>query len=137
MQLENLKLKIIELPDETFFTLRKWVRKEESDRRYNLISKQKKQDHIKKIKKFRKGHKLIVTRDIYSSRTMVSIPAGTIVKLLNTKGQRTRAEIYYEKTDEEWLIEFQNLEDAQDPEILSRVKSDIGTHKRLQSIFQS
>jgi len=111
------------------------MQKDESERRYDLISKTKAREHIAKIKKFRKGHKLIITRDIIY-RNKVEIPAGTTVKLLKAKGQKKRAEVYYEKTDEEWLIDFKYLEDAQDPETKKRTEQNIETQQAFQELFR-
>jgi len=124
MGIEDIKHDIMVLSREDYNDLKRWMDRDERDRRMKIWQKEQFQKHKDKIKSFRKGHKLVIKREL------VDLPTGTIVKLYNKKGCRTRIDIQT-KNGQIWNVPISCIDDAEDEHVMEEVVAN----KRLMSLF--
>ena len=95
--------------------------KQERDKRYFQKRKDDMNAHIKKIKGYRLGHKLVVKRTFDDD-----VKAGDMCKLHRKKGARTRIAVKINRTGEVWNIPISDLDDPTE-----QVLGDIKVHERM------
>ena len=84
-----------ELSDAEYQKVKAWFREEDRRRIRDHLSKEKR-EWVAKLRKMRKGHKLLVKHNLGD------IPAGSIVKLVTAKGRTKWISILHKK--KEWDV---------------------------------
>lgn len=106
-----------DLSDEEYDKVKNWFRLEDK-RRVQEFLKEEKDNWLKKLRRMRKGHKLMVKHNLQD------IPAGSIVKLVTAKGRKKWVSIAHK--GKEWDVPADCLGEPDDLSVRSTARLNSG-----------